>query len=233
MSTRLGPDSSIHQVLSWIAALVLANLACVVVSVPILTAGIGVLVTSLVALRLIESESTAILPAVSLAIRGAWLPASLLFLAESALGLLLAWEWVLASNLANPTAQLLARALVVFVALALVIVHVWVWPMMAYRLLEKGRVGLSDLPVLVRAAFLVGVAKAPRALAALLVALGPFALASLSLPWAIRVAFWFLVFGIAFASYVAVLAVHPVLSSALDDGEASVGLEGEARPEGA
>lgn len=226
MSARFGPDSSLHQVLSWIAALVLANLMCVAFFVPLATSGIGILVTTLVSLRLIESESTAILPAVRLALKGSWLSSSLLFLAETGLGILLSWEWIVVSNLANSTARLFARALILSVALVLLVVHVWVWPMMAYRLEEKGKVEVFSLPSLVKAAFLVGVVKLPRAILALLVIAAPLALTTVSLGWAIRVLFWFLAFGIAFSSYVIVLASRPVLAPALGkDSDLSSGEE--------
>ncbi|MDY2668807.1 hypothetical protein [Schaalia hyovaginalis] len=219
MASRLGPDSPIHATLSWIAALILANLVCVAISLPILTTGIGLLLTAVVAVRLIDSESTAVLPALVRVARGAGLAASLLFLAEALLALLLAWEWVLASRLAGGPAPLLARAVVVFVVFALAIVHVWVWPLMAYRLIEKDRIAVRELPMLVRASMIVGLAKIPRTILALLVTAAPIVLATVSLPWAIRAAFWFAVFGIAFAMYVSVLAAHPVLRSAITPDE--------------
>lgn len=219
MASRLGPDSPIHATLSWITALILVNLVCVAVSLPILTTGIGLLLTAVVAVRLIDSESTAVLPALVRVARGAGLAASLLFLAEALLALLLAWEWVLASRLTGGPAPLLARAVVVFVVFVLAIAHVWVWPLMAYRLIEKERIAVRELPMLVRASMIVGLAKIPRTILALLVTAAPIVLTTVSLPWAIRAAFWFAVFGIAFAMYVSVLAAHPVLRSAIAPDE--------------
>lgn len=223
MSSRLGPDSSLHQVLSWIAALVLANLAFSVLAVPVVTAGAGLLVTAVVSARLIESESTALLPALDAAVRRAGPAACLLLLGEALLALLLAWEWTAAARLANPAIEIVAKAVLAFVALVLLVVHVWVWPMTAYRLLEKGSVAVRDLPVLVRASLLVGVAKLPRTILPVLVAIGPLALAAVSLPWAIRVGFWFLLFGVAFSTYVCVLAARPVLRPAMSGDEAGAG----------
>lgn len=212
MSSRLGPDSPIHRALSWIAALVVANLACVLLSLPLVTAGAGLLATALVSVRLIESESTALLPALSQSLRGAGLAASILLIGEGVLALLLAWEWPLVSALANPSARIVARAVLVLVAAVLVLAHVWVWPMLAYRLVARGRVVVADLPRLLRASLLVSIAKLPRSLLAIAVAVGPLALVALSLPWTIRMSFWFLVFGIAFSMYVCVLATKPVLN---------------------
>lgn len=136
MSSRLGPDSSIHQTLSWIATLILANLIFVGLAVPVFTAGPGLLVTALVCARLIDSESTAILPALRSALGGAGVAASLLFLGEIAFALLLGWEWMVFSSLADPILRFVAQAVLVFVAVLLLLLHVWVWPMMAQRLRE-------------------------------------------------------------------------------------------------
>ena len=67
--------------------------------------------------------------------------------------------------------------------------------------------------MLLRAALLVSIGKLPRSILAIAVAIGPLALAAVSLPWLIRVGFWFLLFGVAFSMYVCVLATHPVLVS--------------------
>lgn len=211
MSTRLGPDSAIHQALSWISALILANLVALALALPVFTAGAGLLVTALVSWRLIDSESTSILPALRSVLSGTGPAASLLLIAEGLLAVLLAWEWTVFSALSSPGARLFARALVVFVGIVLALVHVWVWPMTAQRLRLRGAVRVSDLPALVRAALLVSVAELPRSVLAIAVALGPLALAAVSLPWLIRVGFWFLVFGVAFSMYVCTLAARPVL----------------------
>ena len=213
MSSRLGPDSSIHQTLSWIATLILANLIFVGLAVPVFTAGPGLLVTALVCARLIDSESTAILPALRSALGGAGVAASLLFLGEIAFALLLGWEWMVFSSLADPILRFVAQAVLVFVAVLLLLLHVCLWPMMAQRLREKGRISVTELPMLLRAALLVSIGKLPRSILAIAVAIGPLALAAVSLPWLIRVGFWFLLFGVAFSMYVCVLATHPVLVS--------------------
>lgn len=213
MSSRLGPDSSVHQTLSWIATLIIANLIFVGLAIPVFTAGPGLLVTALVCARLIDSESTAILPALKSALGGAGVAASLLFLGETAFALLLGWEWMVFSSLVDPTLRFIAQAILVFVAVLLLLLHVWVWPMMALRLREKGRISVVDLPMLLRAALLVSIGKLPRSILAIAVMIGPLALAAVSLPWLIRVGFWFLLFGVAFSMYVCVLAAHPVLVS--------------------
>ena len=48
MSSRFGPDSSIAQVLSWIAALVMANVVGLLISLPVVTFGVGLGVMTLV-----------------------------------------------------------------------------------------------------------------------------------------------------------------------------------------
>ena len=212
MSSRFGPDSSIAQVLSWIAALVMANVVGLLISLPVVTFGVGLGVMTLVSLRLIASESTAIAPAVAQVVRKAALPA-ILALIEGLLFSLLLWEWSVTTHLASHSMALIVRALIVFVVLIAAFTHVWVWPMFAHRLAYRGRVSVKDLPRLASAALLASAAKLHRTLLALLVVAGPLVLASISLPWAIRLLFWFVVFGIAFAQYVCVLATYPVLST--------------------
>ncbi|MDK6474811.1 hypothetical protein QP168_10925, partial [Aerococcus urinae] len=73
------------QVLSWIAALVMANVVGLLISLPVVTFGVGLGVMTLVSLRLIASESTAIAPAVAQVVRKAALPAILLALIEGLL----------------------------------------------------------------------------------------------------------------------------------------------------
>lgn len=213
MSPRFGPDSPIAQVLSWIAALVVANVVGLLISLPVVTFGLGLGVMTLVSLRLIASESTAITPAVAQVVRKAALPAILLTLLEGFLFSLLLWEWSVTTHLASHSMVLIARTLIVFVVLIATFTHVWVWPMFAHRLTCKGRVSVKDLPRLASVALLASVMKLHRTLLALLVVAGPLVLASISLPWAIRLLFWFVVFGIAFAQYVCVLATYPVLST--------------------
>ena len=213
MSSRFGPDSSIAQVLSWIAALVMANVVGLLISLPVVTFGVGLGVMTLVSLRLIASESTAIAPAVAQVVRKAALPAILLALVEGLLFSLLLWEWSVTTHLASHSMVLIVRTLLVFVVLIAAFTHVWVLPMFAHRLAYKGRVNVKDLPRLASVALLASVMKLHRTLLALLVVAGPLVLASISLPWAIRLLFWFVVFGIAFAQYVCVLATYPVLST--------------------
>ena len=213
MSSRFGPESSIAQVLSWIAALVMANVVGLLISLPVVTFGVGLGVMTLVSLRLIASESTAIAPAVAQVVRKAALPAILLALIDGLLFSLLLWEWSVTTHLASHSMALIVRALIVFVVLIAAFTHVWVWPMFAHRLAYRGRVSVKDLPRLASAALLASAAKLHRTLLALLVVAGPLVLASISLPWAIRLLFWFVVFGIAFAQYVCVLATYPVLST--------------------
>lgn len=217
MSSRFGPDSSIAQVLSWIAALVMANVVGLLISLPVVTFGVGLGVMTLVSLRLIASESTAIAPAVAQVVRKAALPAILLALVEGLLFSLLLWEWSVTTHLASHSMVLIVRTLLVFVVLIAAFTHVWVWSMFAHRLAYKGRVNVKDLPRLASVALLASVMKLHRTLLALLVVAGPLVLASISLPWAIRLLFWFVVFGIAFAQYVCVLATYPVLSTDQDD----------------
>lgn len=224
--SRLGPDSSIHQVLSWIAALIVANLIALAWSVPVATSGIGLLLCAVVSMRLIRDESTALAPAMRQTMRGA-LAAVVAGTAELLIGALVAWEWVVSQSLSSPSLMLAVRALLVFVVLMLGIVHVWLWPMMAYRLAHRGSLQVGDLVMLARSALVVGVAKLGRTFGALIVSAAPLAVVTVSVEWAVRMGFWYLVFGIAFAMYVCVLAAHPVLASIDSPDEADPSASGE------
>lgn len=224
--SRLSPDSSIHQVLSWIAALIVANLIALAWSIPVVTSGIGLLVCAVVSMRLIRDESTALVPAMRQTMRGA-VAAGVAGTAELIVGALVVWEWVASQSLSSPFLILAVRSLLLFVAVMLGIVHVWLWPMMAYRLAYHGSLRVGDLVMLARSSLLVGVATLGRTFGALIVSAAPLAVVMVSVEWAVRMGFWYLVFGIAFAMYVCVLAAHPVLASVQSLDEADPSLSGE------
>ncbi|MDC4232711.1 hypothetical protein M3T53_03140 [Actinomyces sp. B33] len=218
MSSPLAPTSPVSQALAWIAALVVANAAGLVLMVPVVTAGWGLLVVTLACLRLVDSDSTALLPALRTVLaRGR--ASALVLLAEAALLALLAWEWAVSGSLAQDAAMWAARVVIGFVAALVAVVHAWIWPMMAHRLLNGGSVAVADLPVLARAALVVGVVKLHRTAAPLIVAALPLAVASASPAWALRAGFYLLVLGAALPAYVGVVSTRPVLdpSRAEDD----------------
>ncbi|QWW20336.1 hypothetical protein I6B53_04415 [Schaalia sp. 19OD2882] len=208
MSGGLGPDSRIHSLLSWTGSLVAANAVAFVSTFTVIGAGPGQLLCSLVGLDLVRGGPGRLGAALSRLRSPVVLPAVLLAIGEGALALLLGWEWLVVGALASLTMQILARALILFVAFVLALTHVWLWPILAARVMDGVVTGVGDVPTLLAHALLLSVASLPRSVGACLVLVAPLVAALASLQWAAWVIFWYLSIGISFGAYAGVLAAR-------------------------
>lgn len=211
MSSQLGPQSVIYRSLSWITALIVANVISIVLLGPVFTGGLAIATLSFVCVAYTEKETPSLFSSLSLITRQGALAFTLMWLLEVTLGILITWEWIVAGLFTHVAATFALRALLIFVAFIAIATHIWVWPLAAHRLREGQQVHVRDLLVLTRGALLASMAALPRTVGVAIISFAPLALVSLSLHWGIRVLVWYGIIGIAFSSYMAALAVRPTV----------------------
>lgn len=199
--------------------LVLVNLAMVLTSLPVVTAGAGLTAGLVVCLQMVSGTSSRPIRQFLQAFGRALVPATIVWLGGVSLGVLLVWEWVVAGRLALPIVVLAARTVVLAATLLLGLVGVWFWPLLARRVDAGNQVGMDEIIPLLRTALLAGLKHLPRSLAALAIVAAPVLVGLVSAEIGARLIIWFLLVGLALGAYLVVLLVRGPLGVALATAE--------------
>ncbi len=216
----VGVGSRFFSAWTLAADLVLVNLAMVLVGLPVVTVGAGLVACFVVCLQLVSGAGAQPLRTFFRSFARGFLPATLAWLAFAVLGALLVWEWAVVGQLVSATATQVVRVLLLVMGLLAAMVGVWFWPLLARRLMDaESPVRLGELLPLARTALLASLKYLPRTLLALLIVAAPLVLAALSPALGARVIIWFVLIGLALACYLVVLVLRVPLGVQLDEDD--------------
>lgn len=201
-------ESRLYRTLGLATDLVVLNLALVLVSLPVLTSGAGLLACFAVCLHMVQGSGSKPLRTFFASFKRGFVPATVLWLAMLIVGALLVWEWLVTGQLISAGLAWAIRAVLLLAALLLGLVNIWVWPLLAARINADERVRLTELPALLQTALLAGIKHLPRSLLGLLVVTLPPAIALVSVEIGARLILWFALIGWALACYLVVLLLR-------------------------
>ncbi len=210
-------DSRFFQAWTLATELVLLNLLMVATGLPVITLGAVLTAGFVSCIHLVTGRSGRPLREYLQAFKRAFVPATVLWLATAAFVALLIWEWLVVGQLASSTLALVFRSVLLLAALLLAIVSVWVWPLLARRIINDEPMTIAGLPPLLRSALLAGIRHLPRSLAASVVVAIPLALAAISPLVGARVIIWFVIIGLSLACYLITLILRVPLGIELPD----------------
>ncbi|MGI5951745.1 MAG: DUF624 domain-containing protein [Brooklawnia sp.] len=207
----LSTDSRFYRALGLATDLVLLNLLLVLVSLPVVTAGAGLVGCLVVCLGMVTGDGVRPRRTFFTAFAHGLVPATVAWLGTLALAGLMVWEWLVAGQLISAAATLAIRAVLLLAALLLGMVSTWFWPLLARRATAGNPVRLAELAPLLRTALLASIKYLPRSLLGMLIVVIPPLAGLVSVQVGVRLLLWFVLIGWALASYLVVLVLrHPL-----------------------
>lgn len=210
MSNFFAPDSHLYQALSWIATLFVVNIAAVIGFAALITGGISWLVLFGAATLLITDGDVSAAQ-LWVSVRRNWAVATVIWLADLCFLLLLWWEALILTKVASPIWRLAWGTLLCLGFLVGLLVNLWIWPLLA-----RQKVPWSELLTRIRQALWLSVQHLPRSFVGVTLTVAIPLLVALCHACFWKVTAWILLFGLAFAVYLVVLAQKAPLDKFLE-----------------
>ena len=210
-------DSVLYRGLSRLTELIIVNLVTVVGCLPVVTAGAALTACYACCLNMAEGSDDRLLRRWWAVFRGSLLPATAAWLLMLVTVGLLWWEWGVAGDLVSPLASGAAHVAQLVVAMCVLLVGLWLWPMLACAVMPGSRVGPGSFARLLGAALLAGIGHLPRSLAGLCIWLLPPLAAAAGPAMALRLLMVYAVVGVSCCSHLtALLLAAPLAGRARD-----------------